>query len=118
MKTIEDAKQWVAENHKELTKTRLSSTEPTIQMLNRVLPDKSRDLWDSGCWLQNEMRTLGATNEEITDAQFACGQRAFANDPWEIAVRYINEYQESGEIKDKPGAQLGEEINKELFGEI
>lgn len=84
-------------------------------MLNRLLASKSKSLWDTGCWLQHELRALGATEGVIQSIQFAAGQRALFGDPWQVVVDYVNEYAATGDTVEKGGAELAEKINGEVF---
>lgn len=117
MLTVEDAKKWADERSSELDKERLGWEDPTIQMLNRIIPEKSKNLWNSGCWLESVLLENGASKEQIKDIQFAHGQRSFANDEWKVAVDYANEFIANGETKEKGGFELAKKINEEIFGE-
>ena len=86
--TVEDSKKWVDERSKELDKDRLECEDPTVQMLNRVIPEKSKNLWNSSCWLESVLLENGASKEQVKSIQFAHGQRSFAGDEWKIAVEY------------------------------
>lgn len=116
MYTVEDVKKWIVENNVELEKDRLNCQDETVKMLNRILPDKSKTLWDIGCWIEDVLEKLGADKEEISDAQFAFGQRAFGGAGEATAVAYVNEFVETKEIAEKPGPELAEKINNEILG--
>lgn len=116
MKTIKDAKQWARDNASELDASRLSCADELVQMFNRIMPDKSQELWDSGCWLAQELEAHGATAEQIRDIQTAQGQRAFGGDGWQAAVDYANEFATTGDTEEKGGLELAEKRHKELFG--
>lgn len=115
MKTVDDAKQWARDNTKELDARRLASPSDDVQMFNRIMPDKSKELWDSGCWLARELESLGATDEEISSIQMAQGQRAFGGNAWQAAVDYVNEFAATGDTVEKGGPELAEKRHKELF---
>lgn len=116
MVTIEDAKQWAADYATELDQIRLSCDDKTVQMFNRVMPEKSKDLWDSGSWLGEQLRALGATDEQVQSIQMAQGQRAFRGDAWQAAVDHVNEFSEQGDTEEKDGLDLAEKRHEELFG--
>jgi hypothetical protein len=114
--TINDAKQWARDNASDLDASRLACADEFAQMLKQIMPDKSKELWDSGCWLAQELESRGATVEQIHDIQMATGQRAFGGDAWRAAVDYANEFAATGDTKEKGGLDLAEKRHKELFG--
>jgi hypothetical protein len=115
MLTVEDAKKWALERLIELDKDRLECENKAVQMLNRIIPEKSKNLWDSGCWLESVLLENGASKEQVKDIQFAHGQRSFANDEWKVAVDYANEFIANGETQEKGGFELARKINEEIF---
>ena len=115
-KTIYDAKQWARDNTEELDADRLSSNDDAVQMFNRVMPEKSKELWDSGSWLAGQLRSNGATEEQISSIQMAQGQRAFGGNAWQAAVDYANEFEATGDTQEKGGLNLAEKRHEELFG--
>lgn len=74
------------------------------------------ECWQAGCFLNSVLRFNGATEEEVHAIGFAHGQRSAFGDTWEWAIRYANEYEENKKVADKPGEELADEINKEVFG--
>ena len=108
--TVEQAKAWAAENSHELDIARLRCTDGIVQMLNRVDPEKSKQVWDSGCWLAEVLREHGATEEQIREIQFAAGQRSFGGDAWKASVLYANEFAATGGTAEKPGPELAAKI--------
>jgi len=115
MHTIESAQQWENENAVRLDAKRLASTDEGVQMLNRILPDKSRQLWNSGCWLAEQLEACGASDDEIRDIQMVQGQHAFGGSAWQAAVDLANEYTETHTTKEHAGAELAEKLFKERF---
>ena len=116
MYTIEEAQEWANKNNQELDSKRLGHTDKMVQMMNRIMPEKSKSLWDSGCWLGTILQDLGANDEQIGDIQMAHGQRSFGGDSWKAAVDYANEFAECGDTEEKGGAELAEKRHKEIFG--
>ncbi len=121
--TIEGAKLWAQENHNDLDKKRLNHPDDMVQMMNKMIPEKSGDMgfrlkeiWDSGCWLGTQLELNGATEEQISSIQMAMGQRAFGGCPWQAAVNYANEFIETGDTEEKGGMELAEKLHNELFG--
>ena len=115
-KTVDDAKRWASENKVDLDAARLSTEDETIQMFNRMMPDKSKELWDSGTWLAKQLRTAGATDEQVNSIQMAQGQRAFGGNAWQAAVDYANEFEATGDTEEKGGLALAQKRHAELFG--
>ena len=116
LQTISNAKKWAKENDNDLNSARMKCKDSGAQLLNTIMPEKAKELWDSGSWLSEQLDSLGATDEQIKDIQFAHGQRAFGGDPWKVAVKYVNEFMANGDTKEKPGSELAAKINTELFG--
>jgi len=115
--TIEDAKRWASENTEDLDRNRLRCDDVHVQMFNRIMPAKSKVLWDSGSWLGARLRSHGATDEQVSSIQMAQGQRAFGGDAWRAAVDYANEYAATGDTQEKGGLELAVKRNAEIFGE-
>lgn len=116
LKTVKDAKQWAEENAAQLDSDRLNSDDKYVQMFNRTMPTKSKELWDSGCWLAEQLRACGADDEQVSAIQMAQGQRAFGGDAWQAAVDYANEFEATGDTVEKGGAALAHKRHRELFG--
>lgn len=114
--TETDARNWVHENKAALDRARLESPHPLVQQLNRALTKKSEELWDSGCWIQHKFREHGASDQQIYDAQFACGQRALFGDAFETAVAYVNEFIATRQLAETPGNELAQKICNEVLG--
>ena len=117
MYTVDQVKEWTEENNAELDEGRLSCDDADVQIFNRCVPEKSKELWDVGCWLSEQLAELGATEAENHDICFAHGQRSFAGNTIQSAVDYANEFLNNKSVKDKLGIELADEINKEVFGE-
>lgn len=114
MLTISDARAWADARREELDLARLTHTDPMVCMMNRVMPEKSKTLWDSGCWLAEVLREHGATDEQVRDTQMAVGQRALGGDAWRAAVDYANEFVATGDTEEKGGLELAVKINSEM----
>lgn len=76
-----------------------------------------KNLWYSGCWLAQVIENMGADEQRIKEIQFAHGQRSFGRDPVEVALAYANEYAQTNAVRDQPGPELADEINRDIFGE-
>lgn len=114
MFTIEQAKEWVNERREELVEGFLSCEK--IPKFFRKPGCKMEDVWCSGCWMNEKLRESGATEEDVHRIGFCHGQRSFFGDPYEWAVRYVNEFIESKAIQDQPGEELADQICKEEMG--
>jgi hypothetical protein len=112
---VEDAKNWALENSVNLDESRLGHKDPAVVLLNRLIPDKSKELWDAGCWLQKVLREYGVDENRINEIEMALGQRSFAANAWNVAVDYANEFANNGSIKEKGGIELAEKIHNEVF---
>ena len=71
------------------------------------------EVWCSGCWLNEALKNAGASETQVLEIGFAHGQRSFFGDPYGWAVTYLNEFETSGAVKDKPGIELADRINAE-----
>lgn len=93
MRTIKEAKEWASKNQDSILAglEEAIKLDPSIFSMSKTMPEVFKQLWDSGCWLQEECRKLGFSEEEIKEKQFECGQRSFGDIPWEVAVDYVNE---------------------------
>jgi len=71
-----------------------------------------KELWVVGCWLGCEMEKLGATDEEITSAQFVNGQIATtvvdAEGLWKVALNVFERHKSGNPYT--PGDKLAEEL--------
>ena len=114
MRTIDDAKQWAEDNSHELDADRLSCKDESVRMFNQIMPEKSKELWNSGCWLANELESHGATADQIGSIQMAQGQRAFGGDAWQAAVDYVNEFAATGDTEEKGGPELAQKRHAEI----
>lgn len=110
--TIEQAKSYVAENLEDIMLA-LEEYKEVPAVYKRYAP--FIECWKAGCWLNKMLEADGATKKQIQDIRFAHGQRSAFGDPWEWAVKYANEFEESKAVKDKPGIELADRINSELF---
>lgn len=113
--TVEIAKQWARENAAELEASRLACPEKIVQQLNRSMPDLSRELWNSGCWLNERIADHGVPADQVRRIGMAHGQRSFGRDPWEVAVMYANEVAANGDTSEKGGKELADKIMVEMF---
>lgn len=114
MRTKQELITWAHENREELDARRMACEDEGVQEFNRMAPEMSRRLWDSGAWLASVLREAGASDQEVTDAQFAAGQRSFAADAFEVAVAFANEYEQSGSLAEEPGVELADKIIEEM----
>ena len=114
--TVEQAKRWAEDNSVELDSNRLTCDDESVQMFNSCMPDKSKQLWDSGCWLGERLRAAGAKDDQVRQIQMAQGQRAFCGDAWQAAVDYANEFTATGDTVEKGGVALAVKRHAELFG--
>lgn len=79
-----------------------------------ILKGAILEIWRSGCWLEEEMKKLGATDQESYDCCFAHGQRSFGRDPWVMAVNALEKWKAGN--PDKPGEELAQSLIKEMVG--
>lgn len=114
MLTISDAKAWAEARRESLDIARLAHADPMVRLMNNAMPEKSKTLGDSGCWLAAVIREHGATDQQVRDIQMAVGQRAFGGDAWQAAVDYANEFVAKGDTEEKGGLELAVKINSEL----
>ena len=113
MYSVELAKSWVNKNRKELIKSLLEFKEAPDFMKKPGNPFE--EVWCCGCWLNEQLKKSGATKEEIHNIGICHGQRSLFGNTYEWAVKYLNEFEENKVIKDKPGIELADEINKEYI---
>lgn len=113
--SIDDVKKWTADNREKLTADMTACEDETVKRMLRLLPDIFVPMWDAGCWLKEFLIENGCSEDQAEDTCFAMGQRCFGGDPFQVAVKYANEWMDRGEIADKPGIQLACEINAEMF---
>jgi len=112
MHTEEEVRLWVNEIRGEL----LQSLRDDAEVPDFLKHDqKFQDVWFSGCWLNNKLRQTGMTEDEKHNIGFAHGQRSLFGDPYKWAVIYMNEVDQQGTVTDKPGKELADEINNEVF---
>lgn len=70
------------------------------------------EVWYAGLWLGEQLKTLGASEQEVEDVCFATGQRqAFRPDPWVYSLEAVEKFKKG--ISDKPGPDLAEQLFKE-----
>ena len=112
MHTVESAKTWAAENSDGLYESLNATT-----VIPAGLKASMRDIWFSGCWLNEMLQAAGLDADEIADIGFVHGQRCFGRDPWAAAVALVNEAESTGTTKDRPGVELADQINSEVFGD-
>lgn len=110
--TVEQAKAYVAEWIEDIT----ASYEKDVPEHQRH--DRLFECWKAGCWLNAMLRAHECNGEELTSIGFCHGQRSAFGNTWEWAVKYLNEYEESKSIADKPGVELADRINEEMFASL
>ncbi|QDU34300.1 hypothetical protein KS4_23670 [Poriferisphaera corsica] len=109
-RTIEEAKQWTELHKNEL----LAAMKENKDCKHLSGLPVMVNLWNAGCWLNHRLAEAGATSDEISSIGFAHGQRSFANDPYKVAVDYVNEYETNKSVQDKPGVALAEDVVQTL----
>jgi len=112
MFTIFDFEKYVNENRKKLQQGFMGCKEIPSFMKQS---GKFETLWNTGCWLKEKLLEMGASDSEADDICFAHGQRCGGGSPPDSAIEYLNEYSKNNKIKDKPGADLAQEIAKKSF---
>lgn len=108
MHTEEEAKQWVADIRPELIDG-LQKCEEAPAFL-KAPGNRFEEVWCAGCWMNEKLREAGATEKEVYEIGFSHGQRSLFGNPYKWAVSYINEFEVSKQVKDKPGERLADEI--------
>ena len=106
MNTLAEAKAWQEAHRAECLKAYVECKE---------IPDFLRsshleEIWMAGCWLKDRLVAAGMGVEQASKVLFCCGQRSLYNDPWKVAMDYINEFEANGAIDDKPGAKLAAKL--------
>ncbi len=76
---------------------------------------KLREIWQAGCFLTHFLRKHGCQEKECRKIGFVAGQRAAHGDPWEWALKYLNEFLATGQVQDQPGEDLSKEIFRAVF---
>ena len=113
MFTIENFEEYQNENRKDLQNSFMSCQEvPTFM---KRLGSEFETMWNSGCWLKEELLKLGAKDKEADDICFVQGQKSFTGDTVKIAIELLNEYAKNNKVKDKPGIKLAEKIHTDLL---
>jgi hypothetical protein len=108
MFTESDAKTWVESNKTKLIDSLLR--DPEIPSIFKQPNTLFEDIFCAGAWLDEKLREHGATAAQVQDICTAVGQRSFSGDPYKLAVQYLNEFSQSGGVKDKAGWVLAEQI--------
>jgi hypothetical protein len=109
MHTIDEAKSWVSEHRDELISSlRVNKEVPAFM---KATGDRFEEVWCAGFWLIEVLEKYGATKEETFNISFAHGQRSLFGDTYKWAVSYANEFENKGNIEDKPGIELADKIN-------
>jgi hypothetical protein len=90
MHTIEEAKQWAAENREQLERDRHACQTEAVRFLNRLNPALMADLWNSGCWLKETLLAAGAEEDQARHICFTHGRMCVGNCPWHMAVTLAN----------------------------
>jgi hypothetical protein len=109
MHTIDEAKSWVSEHRKELISSLISNKE--VPEFMKEPGNRFEEVWCVGFWLHEVLEKHGATKDEIFNIGFAHGQRSLFGDTYKWALHYANEFENKGNIKDKPGIELADKIN-------
>jgi hypothetical protein len=110
--TESDARAYVAENLTDIMEA-LANDKTVPPYLKGGRFDAA---WQAGYWLNAKLRELGADEKVVLAIGFCHGQRSLFGDPWKWAVAYLNEFSVYGFIADRPGNELADEINTEVFG--
>jgi hypothetical protein len=110
MHTEEEVLTWVKKNRDELIQSLHDNAE--IPGYLKTPGDRFEEVWCAGCWLNKKLEEAGATEEEVRNIGFAHGQRSLFGNTYRWALNYLNEFESAGAIKDKPGIELADEINK------
>ena len=106
MYTIECAKSWAAENVVEIMAAyEVSSDIPVFLKGPRL-----EEVWKAGCFLRDKLLEHGATEDQTGEIGFAMGQRSLCDDPWKCAIKYLNEFVLTKDVKEKPGSELAAKI--------
>ena len=113
MFTIEDFEEYENENRKDLQDSFMSCEEVPVFM--KCPGSKFETMWNSGCWLKEELLKLGAKDKEADDICFVQGQKSFAGDTVKISIELLNEYASTNTVSDKPGIELAEKIHNDLL---
>ena len=112
MFTIEDFEKYENENRKDLQDSFMSCQEvPTFM---KRLGSEFETMWNSGCWLKEELLKVGAKDKEADAICFVQGQKSFVGDTVKIAIELLNEYTSTGTVRDKPGTELAEKIHNSM----
>lgn len=109
MHTIEEAREWVGAHREELIQNLRDCAE--VPDFMKTTGNRFEEVWCSGCWMNERLREAGATEDEVLSIGFAQGQRSFFGNPYKWAVKYLNEFEQHGEVADQPGEKLADEIN-------
>ena len=112
MITIQDAKRWIAKN-RDACMDSYKKAEKNIPSF--LKSPKLEEVWCFGCLLRQKLCDMGAKPEDVSDISFSYGQRCLFQDPLETAVAYLNEYELTMTVKDKPGAKLAAQLTDEYM---
>lgn len=110
MRTVEEAKSWVETHTDELEKAFMGDPEIPAGYKAAGTSSQIWRVYSAAEWLDAQLRIAGASEQEVKDICFAVGQRGFSGDPFEWAVKYLNEFESRGIVADKPGATLAQKI--------
>ena len=84
---------------------------PSWEPLFNILP-KMREATRAGCWIGDQLRTAGASEDEAEQTCTAFGQMAVSSpDLWETAKQVVARFQ-ADRTHETPGAELAKRLIK------
>ncbi len=107
---IEDAMRYVEAHAARLRQEYKASCFPDIP--------KAWEGFCAGSFLGDMLQERDCPEEERHRICFALGQRSAFGNPWEWALKYLNEFCCFGQVRDQPGEELAAEISREHFGDL
>ena len=107
---IEDAMRYVEAHAARLRQEYKASCFPEIP--------KAWEGFCAGSFLGDMLQERDCPEEERHRICFALGQRSAFGNPWEWALKYLNEFCCFGQVRDQPGEELAAEISREHFGDL
>lgn len=109
MYVVDDIQNFINENEEDLRKSLKNNSEA----VSGIVSSKIEYIFFSGQWLGETLKKDGASEDEVLDTCFALGQRSMYGNPFDIALKYANEYLENGFVSEKPGDDLAFKIQRE-----
>lgn len=109
MVTPDNVREWVAANKEELVQSLKDSED--VPESAKDLDGRFADCWFAGCWLNYRLAQEGCPEDQRHRIGFVMGQRSVFGNAYKWAALYFNEYISNGDVADKPGQELAEEIN-------